>query len=115
MSRREDAILLLDMRDYAVEAMSFAEGRQRDELESDRMFALALMKAVETVGEAAIGISAALQSSNPQIPWSNIIGTRHRLVHGYNRVDVDILWQIVSIELPMLVLQLEAIIEADNA
>jgi uncharacterized protein with HEPN domain len=46
------------------------------------------------------------------IPWTQIVGTRNRLVHGYDQVDHDILWQIVAVELPLLVEELEKLLDS---
>lgn len=62
------------------------------------------------MGEAANRVSAATQQGCPQIPWRQIVGLRHRLVHGYDAVDLDILWNIIEQDLPPLLMALEAII-----
>jgi hypothetical protein len=61
-----------------------------------------LLKLVEIVGEAPMRVSAPMQTAHPEIPWRAIIGTRNRLVHGYDSVDRDILWDIVAIDFPPL-------------
>ncbi len=76
----------------------------------NRLFALALTKLVDIIGEAANRVSQATREYHPSIPWGDIVGTRNRLVHGYDQVDLDILWRIVSDELPPLVHQLETIL-----
>ena len=48
-----------------------------------------------------------------QVPWEQIIGLRQRLIHAYDRVDFDILWQIVTRDLPPLVAELEKILASD--
>ena len=84
MSRREDRVALLHMRDHAAEAVENVRGRSRSDLDTDRIFALAMIKLVEIIGEAAGRISQTTRESHPYIPWKQIIGTRHRLVHGYD-------------------------------
>ena len=110
MSRREDRVALLHMRDHAAEAVENVRGRSRGDLDDDRMFSLAMIKLVEIIGEAAGRISIAGRDAHPHIPWRQIIGTRHRLVHGYDQIDFDILWKIVSVELPGILEQLEDIL-----
>lgn len=51
----------------------------------------------------------------PQIPWAQIVGTRNRLIHGYDFVDYDILWQTVQEDLPALVRELESVVPPGNA
>jgi uncharacterized protein with HEPN domain len=50
---------------------------------------------------------------HPQIPWSDIIGMRHRLVHGYVDIEPDILWKTVTEDAPLLLARVSAILEAD--
>lgn len=98
------------MRDHASEAVAIAGAHSRNDLDADRLLALGLTKIVEIIGEAANRVSPATQDAHPNIPWKQIVGTRNRLVHGYDEVDFDVLWRIVSVELPPLVEQLEAIL-----
>ena len=46
----------------------------------------------------------------PQIPWAKIISMRNRLIHGYDFVDYDILWDAVTINIPVLLVELEQIL-----
>jgi uncharacterized protein with HEPN domain len=95
------------MADAIREALSFIRGKARSELDSNRMLALALVQLLEVVGEAASGISDGFRNAHPAIPWKSIIGMRHRLIHGYFDVDLDIVWQTVHADLPQLLRQLE--------
>ena len=110
MSRHDDTITLRQMLDHVEEAVALAKPRARADLESDRVFFLALLKLVEIVGEAATRISDATKDAHPAIPWREIIGTRNRLIHGYDAVDYDILWDIVTADFPPLAQQLEPMI-----
>ena len=67
------------MLDAAREAQGFAANRSRSELEHDRQLLLALVKAVEMIGEAASRVSAETRSEYPEIPWQDIVAMRHRL------------------------------------
>ena len=102
MSRHDDILSLRQMSDHVEEAIAIAQGRLRSELDSDRLLALALLKLVEIVGEAATRVSETVQAAHPEIPWREITGTRHHLVHGYDAVDYDILWNIVTLDFPPL-------------
>lgn len=102
MSRHDDSLSLRQMRDYVEEAVALARSRTRAELNADRVFALALLKLVETVGEAAGRISEPLRAAHPEIPWREIVGMRHHLVHGYDAVDMDILWNVATLDFPPL-------------
>ena len=110
MTLHDDTFALRHMRDHVAEAIDLAADRQRDDLNSDRVFALAMTKLVEIVGEAAARVSEKLRESHEEIPWRQITGTRNRLIHGYDAVDYDILWGIVDRELPILLVQLDSVI-----
>ena len=110
MSRHEDGVTLRQMLDHTEEAVALARNRTRIDLESDRVFFLALLKLVEIVGEAASRISEPMQAAHPEIPWREIIGTRNRLIHGYDAVDYDILWEIVTADFLPLANQIKTVI-----
>ena len=78
----EDRIRLKHMLEAIDDASSFIVGRQRGELDSDKMLLFALVRCVEIVGEAASRLSSEAQASVPEIPWAAIIGMRNRLIHA---------------------------------
>jgi len=110
MTRRDDTVALWHMLDHAVEAVAMAHGRTRADLDRDRQFSLAVLKLVEIIGEAANRVSRTTQETQSQIPWSRIVATRNRLIHGYDTVDHVVLWDIVTLDLPPLISQLRSIL-----
>ena len=105
----DDLIRLRHMAGAAQDALSFVRGRQRGDLDTDTMLRFALTRAVEIVGEAAAKVSAAGRAAAPEIEWPVIVGMRNRLVHAYFDINTDILWNTVTIGLPVLLQQLRAI------
>ena len=101
--RKDDEICLRHVLDAAREAMSFAMGRTRLDLDSDRMLVLSLVKDIEIVGEAAYQLKETTRNELPAIPWADIIGMRHRLVHAYFDINLDVVWQTVQEDLPALI------------
>ena len=114
---RNDTIRLRHMLDAVREAIEFANGRTRSDLNHDRMLVLSLVKDIEIIGEAAFQLSSDTRDQLPDIPWDDIIGTRHRLVHAYFDINLDILWRTVQDDLPALLKVLESCIPtvADGA
>ncbi|RJR42093.1 MAG: DUF86 domain-containing protein [Deltaproteobacteria bacterium] len=110
MSQPKDLIRLQHMLDYAREALELMQGKPRNDLDSDRLLGLALVRLMEMIGEAANRVSPEYQSAHASIPWSQIISLRNRLIHGYDAVDMDILWEILGQDLPGLVAELESVI-----
>jgi uncharacterized protein with HEPN domain len=100
------------MLEYAREAVALMRGKKRADLDDDRALGLATLRCLEIVGEAASHIPDPIRHQHPQIPWPQIIGTRNRLVHGYDLVDYDIIWSTVTDDLPPLIAELEKIVSA---
>ena len=98
------------MLEHAREACKLAEGRTRETLRSDRILQLALTRLVEIVGEAAGRVSPETQARFSRVPWREAIATRHRITHGYDVVDYDILWDTVQDDFPPLVAALEDVL-----
>jgi len=98
------------MIDAAEEAISFAEGKNRESLDRERMLVLSLIKEIEIIGEAAAKVSMEVKDINSQVPWDDITGMRNHLVHGYFDVDLDMLWNTANLDLPMLLIKLKKII-----
>ena len=105
--RRDDAIRLRHMLDAAQEAIEFAQGRTRVHLNGDRRLVLALVKEVEIIGDTAYQVSQTVRNQLLDIPWDDIISMRHRLVHAYFEINLDILWRTVKDDLPPLIAELE--------
>jgi uncharacterized protein with HEPN domain len=113
MTRRDDAARMRHMLDHAAEALALAQGRTRADLDADRTFNLAMTRLLEIVGEAAARATESARDRYPQIPWAQIASLRNRLIHGYDEVDFDILWDIVQEDLPVLVVELRSIFAGD--
>ena len=106
---KDDLVRLRHMQDSAKEAVELIQGKCRSDLDTNRVLGLALVRLLEILGEAANRVTAATRQQNPNIPWSQIISLRHRLIHGCDAIDQDILWKILTGDLPLLIAQLEKI------
>lgn len=109
MSRHDDSISLRQMLDHAREAVAFVGGKTRDDLEHERILQLALARLVEVIGEAASRVSDNKQAKHPSIPWRDVINMRHKLIHGYDSIDVAVLWDTVTDDLPKLIIEMERV------
>lgn len=107
--RPDDRIRLQHMLDAAEQARAFIRNRRREDLDDDQQLVWALVKAIEIIGEAAYQVSAETRERLPGIPWERITGMRHRLVHAYFDIDLDILWKTVQDGLPPLIVVLKAV------
>ncbi len=111
---KRDVIRLQHMLDAATKAVQFSADRERADLDRDELFALAIVRLIEIVGEAASKIEPSTQARHSNVPWRLMISARHRLIHGYDDVDLDIVWSIITKDLPELVQQLEQAIKDES-
>jgi uncharacterized protein with HEPN domain len=102
------------MLDHAREAVDLAKGKTRADLANTRLLQLGLVRLVEIVGEAAAGMPREGRAKYPAIPWQDVVGMRNKLIHEYDRVDLDILWETVTVELPDLIQALQAILPPET-
>ena len=114
MSRHDPNVAFRQILSHAREVVDICQGRTRSDLDSDRLFNLALTRLIEIIGEAANRIPVSTQEKYPELPWLQMIGARNRLIHGYDSVDFDILWAIVQNDLPLLIEQVKTILEKDQ-
>ena len=84
--------------------------KARHNLDRDRPLNLSLVRLLEIVGEAAGRVTKETRQQYPNLPWQDIVGLRNRLIHGYDEVDFDILWEIVQEDLPALITELQQIL-----
>ena len=110
MPETDDLVRVRHMLDAARKAVEFSVNADRNALNSDEKLALSLVRLLEVIGEAANNVSGGFQEKYVEIPWRQIGATRNRLIHGYFDVDLDVVWEIVSVDLPSLIPQLERII-----
>lgn len=108
--RNDDRVRVLHMIDAADAVGQFMTGRQRADLDTDRMLLFAVVRAVEVIGEAASKVSEETQAKAPGIPWGGIVSMRNRLIHGYFDIDTEIVWKTVTDELPVLLPELRALV-----
>ena len=108
MTRRDDRVSLLDMLIHADEAVVLLGEASLNDLTENRVMELALRKLVEIVGEAANRVSEETQQCHQEILWPQIIGMRNRLIHGYDDISLERLWDTINNDLPPLIGQLRA-------
>ncbi len=102
------------MLEWAQITESFVIGQSRQSLDENRILQLALARALQIIGEAANNITDESKRNNARIPWVDIIGMRHRLVHVYYAIDLDVIWRTTTEYIPPLIKDLERLLELDD-
>lgn len=108
--KKSDETRLQHMLDAAHEALSFAEGRKREDLNADRMLMHTLVRIVEIIGEAASKVSQEVREQMPGIEWRDVIDMRNRLIHAYFDINLDILWSTIVYDISGLIEELEKLL-----
>lgn len=91
-----------DMVEYAKKAERFVQGIGLADFQKDEQKVLAVVRALEVIGEAARQIPRALRSRYPDIPWRKITGMRNIVVHEYFGIDTEVIWKTAREDLPPL-------------
>jgi uncharacterized protein with HEPN domain len=111
---RDDLLYLVHMLETSEKAVEKTQGLSRHAYDADENLRLALAHLVQIIGEAARRVTSQTCVAHPEIPWREIIGMRHRIVHDYMRVDEDILWVVVTEDLPPLIAALQKIVPGEE-
>lgn len=106
---RDDAYLY-DILESARAASEYVGRKSREQFIKDPILQDAIVRRLEIIGEAAGRVSTATQKKYPRLPWKAMKGTRNRVIHEYDSIELDIIWDIIQLDLPLLVTELEKII-----
>lgn len=109
MSKRSELLYLGHMLDAARKAHAKATSISRADLDTNEDLQMIITHLIQIIGEAARRTPASVRESHPEIQWKEIIGMRHKVVHDYFEIDLDILWRTATERLPVLIASLEKI------
>lgn len=109
-----DHAYLLDILNSARTILEYTKGKEKDEFSKDSLLQDAVIRRLEIIGEASSRISAETQAQYPHLPWLAMKGTRNRVIHEYDSVEIEIIWDIVEMDLPSLIAELEKILPSNR-
>jgi uncharacterized protein with HEPN domain len=113
--RREARKRLLDALDACRLIEQFTSGQTFAEYDTNSMLSAAVERKFEIIGEALRLAEAADESVVEKIPdLRKIVGMRNRIIHGYDAVDSETIWNVVEVHLPALMMQIERILATPN-
>jgi uncharacterized protein with HEPN domain len=111
---KSDLVYLGHMYDNSCKAVDKLAGKSRADFDADDTLQLALVYLVQTIGESARRGTEETRAQHPEIPFRQIIGMRHKVVHDYMAVDLDIVYSLVTVDLPPLIGALAKIIPLEQ-
>lgn len=109
-----DPAALSDMLNSARLVRSYVEGIALEEFLLDTKLQDSVVRRLEIIGEAAGRIPADFRERHPTLPWRDMIDMRNRLIHGYDDVDMDLVWDTVHRHVPHLVSRLESLLSQES-
>lgn len=101
-ARRDYTDFLRDILEYSEKAERFVEEIDFQAFEGNEEKTLAVIRALEVIGEAARHVPGSLRSQYPEVPWEDMTGMRNILIHDYFGVDLKVVWRTVKEDLPPL-------------
>jgi uncharacterized protein with HEPN domain len=105
---------LLDMLQSARIVINYVASRSPNDLKTDLQLQDATIRRLLIIGEASRRVSEATRQTLPNIPWAAISGMRNRLVHEYDEIDLNVVWDTAINNLPILIVELEKIVPPDE-
>jgi uncharacterized protein with HEPN domain len=109
-----DVVYLRHMLDAIQRLEEYAARVTRDRFDQDPLIQDAFVRQITVLGEAAGKISTGFATSHPDIPWPDITGIRHKLVHDYFTVDIDVVWDTATVSAPNLRPIVEAVLRLEE-
>jgi uncharacterized protein with HEPN domain len=102
---KDDSVYLRHISDAIAQIQSYLDEKSFEEFIANKMVQDAVVRQLEIIGEASRSLSEDFCRFHPEVPWSQIVGMRNRIAHDYLNVDMEIVWDIVSHDLPTLKLR----------
>jgi uncharacterized protein with HEPN domain len=110
-TKRDYTDYLRDLLHYSAAAQRFVAGVDFDAFADNEEKVLAVVHALQIVGEAAQKLPGSLTRRHPEVPWAEIVGMRNFIVHGYYMVDVEIVWKTIKEDLPPMQAAVQRLLE----
>ena len=107
---KDDRVYLQHIRDALQDIAAYC-GSDHGAFLDDRMRQDATLRKLEVIGQAVKNLSEDTKSRQPEIPWKQIAGMRDKVIHDYFGVNLDVVWEIVSNELPKVVTPLKQMLD----
>lgn len=112
MSRDQQSIQ--DLWNAVQEILNFTLDMDYTSLSSDRRTQAAVLYEIVVIGEAANRLSPEFREEHSAIPWKDIIGMRNILAHQYDKVDSEIVWDVIHRDIPELVALLQPLLSIEQ-
>ena len=113
-SQREWRFYIDDMICFSEKVLRYTKKLDRETFINNEPYYDATLRNLELIGKAATHIPQEIRVNHPEIPWRQIIATRNRIIHGYLGIDNDIIWSIITDEIPDIIKKLPKVKEENS-
>jgi uncharacterized protein with HEPN domain len=100
MTARSPALYLSEIVASMDKIERYTEGISFDEFKGREQLIDAVERNIEKIGEAAAAVPDEIRARHPEVPWKSIVGMRNKVIHHYFAVDHEVIWQIVTKNIP---------------
>lgn len=114
-SRRNYLLYLEDIQDSMAKILSFTEDLSFDEFSTDTKTQDAVIRNFEIIGEASNNLPNKIREQYPEVPWNEMYGLRNIISHQYFGIDLELIWNIITSQLPENHQQITEIIENEKS
>ena len=111
MSERSPKVTVIDLLNSINKLLFYTEGKSFEEFIASDILVDAVIRNIEVMGEAANRLPEHFLQKHPEIRWNKIISTRNRLIHGYDSIENEVIWDIIENDIPNLKIQIENLLE----
>jgi uncharacterized protein with HEPN domain len=105
---------VLDILIAAQRIQTYMAGIDRATFDRDLMRQDAIIRRIEIIGEATRRLSPEFRANHPEIPWQDMAGMRSRLIHNYDEVSLNLVWDVLQYDIPSLIARIEPLIPPDE-
>ena len=109
MNGKDDLVFINHILDSINAIENFSKNISKEKLISSRLKQSAIVREIEMIGEAVKNISKNFKNRHQEIEWKDIVATRDKMIHHYFGVDLNIIWNIIKKDIPLLKEQIEKI------
>jgi uncharacterized protein with HEPN domain len=106
----QDEATLLDIVRFAREILDLTKGMDEVTFAQSRPTQLAVLYEIAVLGEAVKRLSPEFRECHQEIPWKEIAGMRDKVIHQYDRVKITVVWQVIRVDIPFLIQQIEPLL-----
>lgn len=111
---RRDLHFLVDILEAGERIAAYITGLEYEDFLASQLVIDAVMRNLQIIGEAAKRLTPELKAEHPDLPWREMAGLRDRVVHDYFGINYEIVWNVITDELPILTPQIDAMTENES-